>query len=105
MAEPAPPLRTPHDDPRDDPRDWAVQVGAFGSVGQASEAVGSAKSRVRALLPDARTEIAGIRAGKGGARVYRARLTGLSRLDAVQACRRLSHGRSECMVVSPDSRS
>ena len=101
MAEPAPMLRAP----RDDPHDWAIQVGAFGSVGQASEAVGSAKSRVRALLPDARTEIAGIRAGKGGARVYRARLTGLSRLDAVQACRRLSHGRSECMVVSPDSRS
>ena len=101
MAEPAPTLRAPPDDPRD----WAIQVGAFGSVGQASEAVGSAKSRVRALLPAARTEIAGIRAIRGGGRIYRARLTGLSRLDAVQACRRLSHGRSECIVVSPDSRS
>ncbi len=103
MAAPA--LRVPHDDPHGEPHDWAIQVGAFGSVGQASEAVGSARSRVRALLPDARTEIAGIRAGRAGAHVYRARLTGLSRLDAVQACRRLGHGRSECMVVSPDSRS
>ena len=85
--------------------DWAIQVGAFGTVGQASEAVGAARSRVHALLPAAHTEIAGIRAGRAGAHVYRARLTGLSRNDAMQACQKLSRGRSECMVVSPDSRS
>lgn len=87
------------------PRDWAIQVGAFGTVGQASEAVGSARSRVHGLLPDAHGEIAGIHSGKSGARVYRARLTGLSRDDAMQACQKLSRGRAECMIVSPDSRS
>ena len=85
--------------------DWAIQVGAFGTVGQASQAVGTARSRVHGMLPAAHTEIAGIRAGRGGARVYRARLIGLSRGDALQACQKLSRGRSQCMVVSPDQRS
>ncbi len=85
-------------------RDWAIQVGAFGTEGQASEAAGSARLRVRGLLPGAQTEIAGVRAGRGGARIYRARLTGLSRNGAVEACERLSRGRGECMVVSPDGR-
>ena len=85
--------------------DWAIQVGAFGTMGQANQAVGSARSRMHAMLPDAHAEIAGLRTGRSGARVYRARLTGLSRNDAMQACQKLSRGRSECMVVSPDSRS
>nr|WP_321986045.1 transglycosylase SLT domain-containing protein [uncultured Lichenicoccus sp.] len=85
-------------------RDWAIQVGAFGTEGQASEAAGSARSRMRGLLPGAQTEIAGVRAGRGGARIYRARLTGLSRNGAMEACERLSRGRGECMVVSPDGR-
>ena len=82
-------------------RDWAIQVGAFGTEGQASEAAGSARSRMRSLLPGAQTEVAGIRAGRG-ARIYRARLTGLSRAGAMQACQRLGHG--DCIVVSPDGR-
>ena len=82
-------------------RDWAIQVGAFGTEGQASEAAGTARSRMRSLLPGAQTEIAGIRAGHG-ARIYRARLTGLSRTGAMQACQRLGHG--DCIVVSPDGR-
>ncbi len=85
------------------PHDWAIQVGAFGTAGQASEAAGSARSRVHGLLPDARAEIAGIRSAKSGVRIYRARLTGLSQDDAMQACQKLSRGRFECMVVSPDA--
>ena len=85
-------------------RDWSIQVGAFGTEGQASEAAGTARSRMRELLPGVQTEIAGIRAGRAGARIYRARLTGLSRNGAMQACERLSRGRGECMVVSPDGR-
>ena len=104
MAEPAPPLRGSGRSSMT-PRDWAIQVGAFGTMGQASVAVGSARSRVHGMLPDAHAEIAGIHAGRGGARVYRARLTGLSRDDAMQACQKISRGRSECMVVAPDSRS
>ncbi len=100
MAEPAPLLR---DAGRGiGARNWSVQVGAFGSPAQASEAAGAAQSHAPSLL-HARQEIAGVRQGHG--RIYRARLTGLSRGDALQACERLSHGRSNCMVVSPNARS
>jgi len=85
------------------PHDWAIQVGAFGTIGQANEAAGTVRTRMHALLPAAHTEIAGTRSGKSGARIYRARLTGLSRDAAMQACQKLSQGRSECMIVSPDS--
>jgi hypothetical protein len=104
MAEPAPLLHG-SEGAASAPHDWAIQVGAFGSMGQANEAIGSARSRAYGLLPDARTEVAGVHTGRSGARVYRARLTGLSRGDARQACQKLSRGRSECMVVSPDARS
>ena len=89
-------------EPAHAPRGWAIQIGAFGTVGQASRAVDAARSRVGALLPQAHAEIAGLQAGRG-ARLYRARLTRLSRSDAMHACQRLSRGRAECIVVSPDS--
>ncbi|WP_419731197.1 transglycosylase SLT domain-containing protein [Lichenicola sp.] len=100
MAEPAPLLR---DAGRvSGAHNWSVQVGAFGTQAQASEAAGAAQSHAPSLL-HARAEIAGLRQTRGG-KVYRARLTGLSRGDALQACERLSR-RSDCMVVSPDARS
>ena len=100
MAEPAPLLRDAGHSSGG--HDWSVQVGAFGTQAQASEAAGAAQSRAPSLS-HARAEIAGVRQVRGG-KVYRARLTGLSRGDALQACERLSR-RSDCMVVSPDARS
>ncbi len=100
MAEPAPLLR---DAGHGGARNWSVQVGAFGTQAQANQAAGAAQSHAP-NLSHARAEIAGIRQGRG-ARIYRARLTGLSRGEAMQACERLRGGRSECMVVSPDARS
>ncbi|MBE7210534.1 MAG: transglycosylase SLT domain-containing protein [Gluconacetobacter diazotrophicus] len=85
-------------------RNWSVQVGAFNSSAQASQAAGSAQSRAP-TLSRARAEIAPVQTGARGARVFRARLTGLSRDDAMQACQRLAHGRNDCMVVSPDAHS
>jgi hypothetical protein len=35
--------------------------------------------------------------------LYRARLVGLSREAAVQACGHLAHGRTSCMVLSPEA--
>jgi len=98
MAEPVPLARLPGA-----AHDWAIQVGAFGSRGQASHAIGSARSRVAALAPAARGDIEGVHGNAGS--LYRARLVGLTRYDAVQACQKLVRGRSECMVISPDSRS
>jgi hypothetical protein len=96
MAEPAPLLR----DAGRGARNWSVQVGAFGTQAQASQAAGAARSHV----PGAQAEVAGVRQGRNG-RVYRARLTGLSRTDAMEACHKLSRGSGNCMVVSPDARS
>ena len=101
MAEPAPLLR---DAGRSSAaRNWSIQVGAFGTPAQASQAADIAQSR-STVLAHTHAEIAGIKQGRG-AKIYRARLTGLSRGDALQACERLSHGRSDCLVVSPDARS
>ena len=84
---------------------WAIQVGAFSSRAQAGRAVVQARARVAVLLSRTRAEIAGTRTGRSGARLYRARLTGLSRDGALRACQRLGRGRSRCMVISPDGRS
>ncbi len=81
---------------------WAIQVGAFGSEQQAHAAAGAAREHVRDLLAATRTFVGPVHQGHGT--LYRARLTGLSRDAALQACEKLNrHG--NCMVVSPDAQS
>ena len=80
---------------------WAVQVGAFASPGQAHMATGIA--RERAAIAGGHASVAGVREGKGT--LYRARLNGLSRASAVEACQKLSRHRTSCMVLSPNSQS
>ena len=82
---------------------WAIQVGAYSSEGLAQAALGTARERARSELSVARTSVSGVHQGR--ATLYRARLTGLSRDSAVQACERLAHGRTNCMVLSPESQS
>ncbi len=82
---------------------WAVQVGAFANEGLASAATQSARGQAREVLATAHTVVAGVRQPKGV--LYRARLTGLSRDGAIQACERLARSRTNCMVVSPDAQS
>jgi cell division septation protein DedD len=80
---------------------WAIQVGAFGAEGQAHAALASA--REEAQLSGARTTVAGVRAPHGT--LYRARVVGLSRESAVQACQKLSHSHTACTVLSPEAQS
>ena len=80
---------------------WGVQVGAFANQGVASAATAAARENAREVLGGAHTVVAGVR--QPGGTLYRARLTGLSREAAAQACERLSHARTNCMVVSPDA--
>ena len=82
---------------------WAVQVGAFNNEAVASAATQSARGQARDVLAYARTSIAGVR--QPGGVLYRARLTGLSRDAATQACERLQRTRTRCLVVSPDAQS
>ncbi|MBB2161411.1 transglycosylase SLT domain-containing protein [Gluconacetobacter sacchari] len=101
MAEPAPLLRRGSLAPAQ--HDWAIQVGAFGSASQATQAAGHARSRAAGVLGAARPQVAGVHAPHG--MLYRARLTGLSHDAAVEACHRLSTGADNCVIISPDSRS
>ena len=82
---------------------WAIQVGAYSTEGMAHAAVGTARERAWAELAVAHPSVAGVRQPRGV--LYRARLTGLSRDAAVQACERLAHGRASCLVLSPNAQS
>ena len=85
------------------PGGWAIQVGAFGNEGLAKIAVGSAREQAGAVVSGARPAVAGVREPHGT--LYRARLEGLSRDAATQACERLSRSRTNCIVLSPDAQS
>jgi hypothetical protein len=84
------------------PGEWAIQVGAFGNEGLAHIAVGQAREQAGAVLASAHPLVAGVREPHGT--LYRARLTGLSRESASQACERL-RSRTNCIVLSPAAQS
>jgi hypothetical protein len=83
--------------------DWGIQVGAYSNEHLAQAALGSAREHARVELAVAHSFVSGVHQGR--AVLYRARLTGLSRDTAVQACGRLSHTHTSCMVLSPESQS
>ena len=82
---------------------WAVQVGAFANEGLASSATFTARDHAREVLASARSSVTPVHQPHGT--LFRARLTGLSRDAASQACERLVRARTTCMVVSPDAQS
>lgn len=95
-AEPAPIWRGgPHTG------DWGVQVGAYDKEGQAQVAVGLARNQAHVELAVAHEVVT--RVHTAHAVLWRARLTGLSRETAVEACGKLSHTRLGCIVLSPQS--
>ncbi len=81
--------------------DWAVQVGAYANPAQARSMAGMA--RQKAGEAGSRSAVATVQHGKST--LYRARLNGLSRESAVDACRKLAHSTGGCMVLSPNSQS
>ncbi len=84
------------------PGGWAIQVGAFGNEGLARIAAGNAREQAGAVLSGAKPAVAGVK--EAHSVLYRARLLGLSRESATEACDRLK-GRSSCIVLSPDAQS
>jgi cell division septation protein DedD len=78
---------------------WAVQVGAYAAEGQAHAALASAREAVG----EAHTTVASVHQPHGT--LYRARLIGLSRENAVQACQKLSRTHVPCVVLSPEAQS
>ena len=81
---------------------WAIQVGAFANAEMAHAAAEAAKGHDREMLAGARPIVGTVK--QAHATLYRARLTGLSREAAVQACEKLVH-HGACIVVSPDAQS
>ena len=80
-------------------RAWSIQVGAYLHQGPARRAASRARQVAPSLLAPARTviTIATVR----GRPLFRARLTGLSRGQARQACGLLKARKLDCMAVSP----
>ncbi len=79
---------------------WAIQVGAYGNETQARVAADTARSQARDVLGNAHSAVGTVRASN--ATLYRARVLGLSRDAAVQACEKLGH-RGGCIVLSPET--
>ena len=82
---------------------WSIQVGAFASSNLAAAATVAAREEAHADLARAHGSVTQVRQGR--VMLYRARLQGLSRDGAAQACERLTRQRTNCMVVSPDAQS
>jgi soluble lytic murein transglycosylase-like protein len=82
---------------------WAIQVGAYANQGMARGAVTAAQGQAHVELAVAHPYVASVRQGRNV--LWRARLTGISRDTAVQACERIARGRTNCIVLSPDAQS
>ena len=92
MAEPAPGTSAARHGGNGD---WAIQVGAYGNEGQARNAAATAAK-------EAGGHVSVGSVTQGHNTLFRARVGGLSRVSASQACERLAkHG--GCMVISPES--
>ncbi len=80
---------------------WSIQVGAFANPLLARAATVAARQQAPSHLAHALTVIGSVE--HGSRTVYRARLAGLTREAAQNACDRLARTHNSCMVVSPDS--
>ena len=85
------------------PGQWAIQIGAFASQGLAQGALRSVAGQAHAELAVAHPLVVSVRQGSNV--LWRARMTGMSRETAVQACEKVTRGRSSCIVLSPDAQS
>ncbi|MGH7069474.1 MAG: transglycosylase SLT domain-containing protein [Acetobacteraceae bacterium] len=82
---------------------WAVQVGAFERVDDARAAITAALHKAPRPLHAAWQTVGSVHEKQG--MLYRARLVGLSRDAAIEACDELEHARNSCFVISPAARS
>jgi cell division protein FtsN len=82
---------------------WAIQVGAFSNQNQANSALNQARGQARSELSSGKAFVGSVKQKNGF--LYRARMTGLSKDTAVQACEKISRNRMNCIVLSPDAQS
>jgi hypothetical protein len=79
---------------------WGIQVGAYASVEQARFATTMARQADFARLAGSQSVVQPT-SPFGRTTLYRARLAGLARGDAGQACATLAARNIPCMVVQP----
>ena len=70
---------------------------------QAHSALSTAQQHAHVELAVARPYVANVHQGR--TTLWRARMTGMSRDTAVQACEKIQRGRANCIVLSPDAQS
>ncbi|CAI3950325.1 Soluble lytic murein transglycosylase or regulatory protein s (may contain LysM/invasin domain) (MltE) (PDB:153L) [Commensalibacter communis] len=76
---------------------WGVQVGAYPSISLAQQATAKAQSKIADSFSFASPSIESV--NKNGTTLYRARLTGISQISAIQACRQLKQKGMNCITV------
>ncbi len=77
---------------------WAIQVGAYHSAPPAMEAATHAAERFPSLLGHARVLVTQVI--RGGQRMFRARLTGLSESEAHFSCQQLTRHGIPCLAIA-----
>ncbi|HVY15324.1 MAG TPA: lytic transglycosylase domain-containing protein [Rhodopila sp.] len=82
---------------------WAIQIGAFNSEAIAHSALVTARSHAGAELAVAHPHVSSVRQGRNT--LWRARMVGMSRDTAVQACEKITHTHGNCIVLSPEAQS
>jgi hypothetical protein len=85
------------------PGQWAIQIGAFNSEDIAHGALQTARGRAGSDLAVAHPHVSSVHQGHNI--LWRARMTGMSRDTAIQACERITHTHGTCIVLSPEAQS
>ena len=82
-------------------KDWGIQVGAYASRPAALAATSASKGAARGMLGGSQVSVESVRDGRQT--LYRARLLGLSRDAAFDACAQLRRAGHACSALSPDA--
>ncbi len=85
------------------PGQWAIQIGAFNSEAIAHGALQTARGHAGGELAVAHPRVSTVHQGRNT--LWRARMTGMSRDTAIQACERITHTHGTCIVLSPEAQS
>jgi len=81
---------------------WGIQVGAFKDDAPARKAANKAVRQLRRNVRNS-AQVVVVQVQQGDETIYRARLVGLSRNTANEACRRLQSRKLSCVPVPPGS--
>jgi hypothetical protein len=81
-----------------DDEEWAIQVGSFAQQGKALQVAQAAVGTLGKLGKDATPQASAQK--KGRQTTYRARVTGFSKDEALQACRSLAKHHRACRAVN-----